>query len=127
MTESDPAAPILEKVTPEVRLLMQQLRALIAEILPQTTGRPNLGWHTIMYMMGTSMRDFVVAISPQTAYVNLQFSDGVDLPDTAKRLEGTGKRMRHVKIRRPEDVTNPEVRALLEAAARHRGLRPEHR
>ncbi len=64
----------------------------------------------------------VVALLPRPAYVNLEFGDGVDLPDPAYRLEGTGKRLRHVKVRSAADVRHPDVRALLEAAARRRGL-----
>jgi hypothetical protein len=66
------------------------------------------------------MRDVVAALVPQRSYVNLEFGDGVDLPDPAGRLEGTGKRLRHVKIRRDEDVRDPDVRALLTAQSRRR-------
>ncbi|MBL8851156.1 MAG: DUF1801 domain-containing protein [Planctomycetaceae bacterium] len=34
-----------------------------------------------------------------TAHVNVGFYHGADLPDPARLLEGTGKRMRHVKLR----------------------------
>ena len=54
--------------------------------------------------------------------MNLEFADGIDLPDPAHRLEGTGKRMRHVKIRSAPDVQHPALRALLVAAAQRRGL-----
>jgi hypothetical protein len=68
------------------------------------------------------VRNLVVALAPHQTYVNLQFGDGVDLPDPARRLEGTGKRMHHVKIRSRDDIHPPDVRGLLEAAARQRGL-----
>ena len=45
------------------------------------------------------MRDFLFAIIPHKAYVNLQLADGVDLPNRDGRIEGTGKRIRHVKVR----------------------------
>jgi len=70
------------------------------------------------------MRDPIAALAPHRTYVNLEFGDGVELPDPAHRLEGTGERLRHVKIRTAADVTHPDVRGLLEAAARHRGLVP---
>jgi hypothetical protein len=118
----DPAEPVLEKMSPEVRVLAQQLRALIKEVMPQATEKAYLGWGTIAYAAGGKMRDLVVALAPQRTYVNLEFGDGVDLPDPAHRLEGTGKRLRHVKIRGDEDVHHPDVRVLLETAARRRGL-----
>ncbi|MBI4492797.1 MAG: DUF1801 domain-containing protein [Chloroflexi bacterium] len=119
---TDPAEPLLEKLTPEVRTLVQHLRALVKEVMPQVAESVHLGWSAIHYRAGGTMRDIIVALSPQRAYVNLEFGDGVDLPDPAHRLEGTGKRLRHIKIRRPDDVRDPDVRHLLEAAAARRGL-----
>jgi hypothetical protein len=119
---ADPAEPLLDKQTPEVRALLKQLRALIGEALPQASERVHMGWGVIHYRTGGSMRYVLLALVPQRGYVNLEFGDGVDLPDPAHRLEGTGKRLRHVKMRGADDVRHPEVRALLEAAAQHRGL-----
>jgi hypothetical protein len=122
VTAPDPAEPVLEKMSPEVRALAQQLRVLIKEVMPRATEKAYLGWGTIGYAAGGKMRDVVVALAPQRTYVNLEFGDGVDLPDPAHRLEGTGKRLRHVKIRGADDVHHPDVRVLLETAARRRGL-----
>ena len=122
VTTSDPAAPILEKQPAEVRELIQQLRAFIREVMPQVSEKVHMGWGTILYGAGGNMRDLIVALAPHRAYVNLEFGDGVELPDPARRLQGTGKRLRHVKIRSIGDVRHPDVRRLLEAAARRRGL-----
>jgi hypothetical protein len=118
----DPAEPVLDKMSPEVRALAQQLRALIKEVMPQATEKAHLGWGTIAYAAGGKMRDVVVALLPQRTYLNLEFGDGVNLPDPAHRLEGSGKRLRHVKIRGDDDLRHPDVRVLLETAARRRGL-----
>ncbi len=95
---------------------------MIKEVMPQVTEKVYLGWGSIGYQSGDKMRDVVVAIAPQRRYANLGFGDGVDLPDPARRLEGHGKRLRHVKIRSRDDARHPDVRALLESAARRRGL-----
>ena len=50
------------------------------------------------------MRDFSFAIIPHKAHVNLQLADGVDLPNPDGHIEGTGKRVRHVKVRSVEDA-----------------------
>jgi len=51
-----------------------------------------------------------------TSHVNVGFFRGASLPDPAGLLEGTGKFMRHVKLR-PESVANEAaLRALIEAA-----------
>ena len=122
MADSDPAAAIFDMATPEMREVMQQLRPLIREVMPQATEGVHAGWKAIYYNDTPSVMNMIVAMSPAQAHVTLSFSDGIDLPDPAKRLEGTGKRGRHVKIRSVEDVRSPEVRALLEAAAHKRGL-----
>jgi hypothetical protein len=118
----DPTEILLEKLDPQVRALVQELRALIKEVMPQVSEKAHLGWSAWHYRAGATMKDVVVAISPQRTYANLEFGDGVDLPDPKHRLEGTGKRLRHVKIRRVEDVRDPDVRNLLEVAARRRGV-----
>ena len=50
------------------------------------------------------------------AHVNLGFFQGVHLPDPEGLLEGSGKALRHVKLRRPEEALAPAVRALMIAA-----------
>jgi hypothetical protein len=122
MNVTDPAEPLLEKLSPEVRALVQQLRTLVKDVIPQVSEKVYMGWGTIHYRTGDNMRDIIVALAPQRTYVNLEFGDGVDLPDPAYRLEGTGKRLRHVKIRSSEDAQHPDVRGLLETAVRRRGL-----
>ncbi|MCC6006727.1 MAG: DUF1801 domain-containing protein, partial [Rhodobacteraceae bacterium] len=53
---------------------------------------------------------------PHRAHVNLGFFHGTALPDPERRLEGQGKRLRHVKLRGPEDIKAPAVRNLFIAA-----------
>ena len=51
-------------------------------------------------------------------HVIFGFMRGAMLRDPGKLLEGTGKYLRHVKLRSAADVRRPEVRALLEQAAK---------
>ena len=63
----------------------------------------------------------LLAIAPHANHVNLQFADGVDLADPAGLLEGTGKRVRHVKSRTLEDAERPALGELIaQAVARRR-------
>jgi len=66
------------------------------------------------------MRDLLLAIIPHRSWVNLQLADGVDLPDPDGRIEGTGKRIRHLKVRSVEDARAPWVRATIAAQVVHR-------
>jgi hypothetical protein len=45
---------------------------------------------------------------------------GAELPDPAGLLEGTGKKLRHAKVRSVEDAERPEIRALIERALAER-------
>ena len=55
-------------------------------------------------------------IAVQDGYVNLGFYRGAWLPDPSELLEGTGKALRHVKIRDLASARHPVVASLLRAA-----------
>src|SRR3989442_15936629 len=50
------------------------------------------------------------------AHVNVGFFHGAALQDPAGLLEGTGKHMRHVKLRPGSDVNSTALNALIDAA-----------
>jgi hypothetical protein len=61
-----------------------------------------------------------------TSHVNVGFFHGASLPDPARMLQGTGKFMRHVKLR-PETATNDAaLNRLIEAAYSDIKERVEH-
>lgn len=62
------------------------------------------------------MSEHYAYIAPQKNHVNLGFYHGTSLPDPAGLLEGTGKRLRHVKIRTIEDTRSMAVDRLLAEA-----------
>lgn len=51
-----------------------------------------------------------------TEHVNVGFFQGTELPDPDGLLEGTGKFMRHVKIRRESSLAEDSLSALIQAA-----------
>ena len=61
-----------------------------------------------------------------TSHVNVGFFQGASLPDQARLLQGTGKFMRHVKVK-PGTATNvAALRRLIEAAYSDIKARVEH-
>ncbi len=102
---------------PEAQALALDLRGLVRRLLPQAQEKVYSGYGVADYGFGAPGRGFM-SIGPQKGYVNLYFMDGVDLPDPAGLLEGTGKRMRHVKVRQPADLKNRSLHALIRQAAR---------
>ena len=68
------------------------------------------------YAVGSSPFDRICYIAAQNGYVNLGFFFGTHLDDPECLLEGTGARMRHVKVRSLAQAHNPALAALLKAA-----------
>lgn len=103
-------------------------RALIYDVLPETVEVVWLRQRTAGYGTGPKkMSEQFCWLAPYTKHVVFGFYYGTELPDPAGLLEGTGKPMRHVKIRQPEDLENRELRRLVEIATRHRVPPPASR
>lgn len=101
--------------------VVQRLRALIREIHPEACEVVRLGDRAATYGCGPrKMIDGYAYILPYRSWVNLGFYRGTSLTDPEKLLEGTGARMRHVKIRTVEDVERPGVRGLVREACAER-------
>jgi hypothetical protein len=61
-----------------------------------------------------------------TSHVNLGFFQGASLPDPARLLQGTGKFMRHVKLKAGPATNAAALRRLIEAAYSDIKARVEH-
>jgi hypothetical protein len=68
------------------------------------------------YSFTGRLGDACIHIAVYARWVNLGFNYGAQLPDPGKRLQGTGKRVRHVRITTAGDLQDPVVRALVKAA-----------
>ncbi len=75
--------------------------------------RVQFGWKVVIFEYEKGF----CAVAPHKNWVNIQFYAGADLPDPANLLEGTGKSMRHVKIRASGDLGR-DVISLVKAAAK---------
>ncbi len=108
-----------------VRPVAQALRQVICEVDPETCEVVRLGDRAATYGVGPrKMIDGYAYILPHKGWVNLGFYQGVYLADPESLLEGTGRKMRHVKVRSADDANQPAVRALLKAALELRTERP---
>jgi hypothetical protein len=101
--------------SPEVAAVARALRLTVLEAFPGAIEWFDPGNGLLAFGSTRAMRDLSFAIIPHKAHVNLQLVDGVDLPNPEGRIEGTGKRARHVKIRTAEDVASTWLRAAIEA------------
>ena len=107
---SEPLIPVVER-----------LRAVILELHPGACEVVRLGDRAATYGCGPrKMIDGYAYIMPFKSWANLGFYRGTSLTDPEKLLEGTGARMRHVKMRTVEDVERPGVRGLIREACAER-------
>lgn len=88
-----------------------QLREIVLTCYPQL--REDIKWHVPVYSLVTTP---IVSIEGFKAHVNLKFFRGAELRDRWNILEGTGKGVRHVKFRSPEDVDERKIRGLIDQA-----------
>ncbi len=109
----DPVEAFLASYSTEVREVALALRAVVRKLAPDAEEKVHPAWKTIAY---GHARKFC-AISPHTAWVNLQFHAGASLPDPSALLEGTGKSMRHVKLASLREVRRKAVKELIREAA----------
>jgi len=110
-------AELLAGVDPNLAAIARRLRAVIRAVDVNTVETVRLGDNAATYGVGPKkMTDGYAYIMPMRGYVNLGFYQGALLADPERLLEGTGKGLRHVKIRSLVEANRPPVRALVAAA-----------
>jgi hypothetical protein len=110
----------LDATAPAMADIARALRLTVLAGFPGAVETFDRGDGLLAFGTGKSMRDFSFAIIPHKAHVNLQLADGVDLPNPDGRIEGTGKRVRHVKVRSVEDADARWVRDAIAAQVAYR-------
>ena len=107
---------ILERHSPEIRDLVEQLRALMRETVPDASEAGNAGWHSINYRHPDS--GYFCGIFPQDEDVLLAFEFGVLLSDPDGVLEGKGTQVRFVRVRHKDQYSEEDLTWLMKEAAR---------
>lgn len=120
MKDSSAFEQIVNNSNLEVGEIAQELRKFISEVFPDVV---EVVWEKqgmAGYGIGPKkMTEQFCYIAPLKNYVNFGFYYGASLDDPYGLLEGTGKNLRHVKIRLKSDIANPSLRKLLEQASRY--------
>ena len=112
---------LLAGVEPDLAAIARRLRAIIRAVDVNTVETVRLGDNAATYGVGPKkMTDGYVYIMPMRGYINLGFYQGAMLADPKRLLEGTGKSLRHVKIRSMTDANRSPVRTLVSAALARR-------
>ena len=98
-------------IDPKLRPLAQGLRRMFLEAAPDF--RESIKWGKPCFEK--KVRTFYIA-SQSDKYVTLGLWQGALLPNLDGLIEGTGKRMRHVKIRSLEDLEAAALRRIIRQA-----------
>lgn len=101
--------------TPEVQAAARALEALVRSELPDAVIQFDPGNGLLAIGRSTQMRDLLFALIPHAGWVNLQLADGALLPNPDGLIEGTGKRIRHVKVRALSASAEPHIREIVHA------------
>src|SRR5262245_12632004 len=95
----------------EVQELAWKARDLIFSVAPDIAETVNPQMKVIRYgTEGNKMSGLVFGLMPTKNGVSLGFMHGASLHDPENLLEGTGKNLRHIKLKSPEDVARPALR-----------------
>jgi len=116
----------LHRYDPDVQLLGLGLRKVVHEEMAPCHEYIFEMRSKVVLLYGATERvieDGICNINVFTRHVLLGFPRGVDLGDPAGVLQGTGKAMRHIKLRELSDLNQPAIRTYLQLARRHAGIK----
>jgi hypothetical protein len=102
---------IMESFSPQWREVAEMLRALMKKTLPKCV--ETVKWGNITYVQDDKNLAWIIAYKD---HLDFGFFRGAQLE--SKRLEGTGKGLRHIKIRAEEDIDEKEFARLIKDAAK---------
>lgn len=125
MTKSQPASfedLIRELSTYDLSVgeLALALREMVLEEAPAAVEKLLRVYALVLwYSLTGRMSDAFVQVVVYTKGVNLMFNRGAELQDPDGVLVGDGKIIRHIKVRRPEDLKNRHLRKFIRAALKH--------
>jgi hypothetical protein len=114
----------LEPYDPAIRKLALALRAVVIGELAPCHENIYDAYSAVAIGYGPTDRvtDGVVHIAVYTKHVNLGFNKGATLADPCNLLKGTGTSVRHITLKTPADVAQPQIRAYLRRARAAAGL-----
>jgi hypothetical protein len=105
-------SPYVRDDNPELGKIARALRSIVKRIVPGVKETVN-AWGIPTFEAPDPFCFYMVGKN----HVTFGFHFGTSLPDPAGLLEGTGKNIRHVKLRTVEDLERKGLEKLVQAAA----------
>ena len=108
----------IDKFTPEVAALTRNLIEKMKRRVPGATIMIYDNYNALAIGFGPTDKagQAVLSLAVMPRWVTLCFLHGVGLPDPHRILNGSGSRVRHVRLHTPEAFDDPQVQDLIEAA-----------
>jgi hypothetical protein len=106
---------VLTMHTAEVQAAARVLEDVIRTELPDVMVQFDPGNGLLAFGRSMKMRELLFALIPHAGWVNLQLADGALLANPDGVIEGTGKRIRHVKVPSAERARSNPVRDAVRA------------
>ena len=111
----------IERLVPEDQKLVRSLRAAVRKRFP--TANELVYDYESHFVIGYSPTergiDAVVSIVARANGVQLQFTQGTQLPDPQRLLLGSGNQPRFIWVKAAKQLAHPHVQALVVAAIYH--------
>jgi hypothetical protein len=101
----------IEKLDSPQRETCQALRGVIESEFPQL--REDFKWSRPVYGADSADICYFVALKND---VNFGFNQGAELDDPKGILKGTGKQMRHIKLKKSDDIDRDYLTRLIQQA-----------
>jgi hypothetical protein len=117
-TAEQQLAEFLAKFDPKMAKLVREVRAALRKRFPTANEivYDNYNFFVIGYSPTERPADYIVSLAANAKGVALSFNHGATLADPHKRLQGSGKQNRFIRLPSAAMLKEPEVRALLAAA-----------
>ena len=113
-------AQVFAKASPTSLPLIKAAHKFLVELDPNTVIVPRLGEKSLAYGVGVKkMSEAYCYLIPFKDYLNFGFYHGTEI-DTEGILEGTGAKIRHIKIHSLADLKNPKLKKLVLRAIKDR-------
>ena len=100
---------IVGNLDPQQKGIAEKLRSIVKKTLPDIT--ETVKWGNITYLLDAKNLAWIIFYKD---HADFGFFKGAKLK--SKLLEGTGKNLRHIKIRENNDIKEPEITRLLKDA-----------
>ena len=101
----------------QVQEIARRLRDLIVEVYPDVVEVPWPRQRIVGYGVGPKkMSEHFCYIGAHREHANLGFYYGAELPDPEGLMAGTGKKLRHIKVRDAEGIGQSSLRRYIQLA-----------